>query len=411
MSRPRPKLSRPIVALAVAVLLAGAAFGVVRARGPRVAVVEARVRDLEQHIVASGRVWVPERATIAPRTPGLVVAVGAVAGQRVKAGELLVQLDEAEARNAVRQAETGVAQAGARLAQLRRVGAIVATEALRQAQTQLADSEAHLAATEKLAAADAVPADSLADAKRAVEVAQAQRNAALAQQVAATPAGADSRVVLTAQLHAEAQLAGATLRLEQQRLVAPVAGVVLSRAVERGDFVTPGQGLFVLAGDADTQLVFQPDERNLSLLALGQRAKVSADAWPQTLFDAELSYIAPGVDPQRGSVEVRLRVPNAPPFLKPDMTVSIDLTVAAREAVLTLPTEALRDARTAKPWVFAVVDDRLVRRDVTPGIRGDGSTEIRAGLAAGELVFLPRGEALAEGRRVRGERVEAPEPD
>lgn len=411
MSRPRPKLSRPIVALAAAVLLAGAAFGVVRARGPRVAVVEARVRDLEQHIVASGRVWVPERATIAPRTPGLVVAVGAVAGQRVKAGELLVQLDEAEARNAVRQAETGVAQAGARLAQLRRVGAIVATEALRQAQTQLADSEAHLAATEKLAAADAVPADSLADAKRAVEVAQAQRNAALAQQVAATPAGADSRVVLTAQLHAEAQLAGATLRLEQQRLVAPVAGVVLSRAVERGDFVTPGQGLFVLAGDADTQLVFQPDERNLSLLALGQRAKVSADAWPQTLFDAELSYIAPGVDPQRGSVEVRLRVPNAPPFLKPDMTVSIDLTVAAREAVLTLPTEALRDARTAKPWVFAVVDDRLVRRDVTPGIRGDGSTEIRAGLAAGELVFLPRGEALAEGRRVRGERVEAPEPD
>ena len=411
MSRPRPKLSRPIVALAAAVLLAGAAFGVVRARGPRVAVVEARVRDLEQHIVASGRVWVPERATIAPRTPGLVVAVGAVAGQRVKAGELLVQLDEAEARNAVRQAETGVAQAGARLAQLRRVGAIVATEALRQAQTQLADSEAHLAATEKLAAADAVPGDSLADAKRAVEVAQAQRNAALAQQVAATPAGADSRVVLTAQLHAEAQLAGATLRLEQQRLVAPVAGVVLSRAVERGDFVTPGQGLFVLAGDADTQLVFQPDERNLSLLALGQRAKVSADAWPQTLFDAELSYIAPGVDPQRGSVEVRLRVPNAPPFLKPDMTVSIDLTVAAREAVLTLPTEALRDARTAKPWVFAVVDDRLVRRDVTPGIRGDGSTEIRAGLAAGELVFLPRGEALAEGRRVRGERVEAPEPD
>ena len=108
---------------------------------------------------------------------------------------------------------------------------------------------------------------------------------------------------------------------------------------------------------------------------------------------------------------MRLRVPNAPPFLKPDMTVSIDLTVAAREAVLTLPTEALRDARTAKPWVFAVVDDRLVRRDVTPGIRGDGSTEIRAGLAAGELVFLPRGEALAEGRRVRGERVEAPEPD
>jgi HlyD family secretion protein len=394
--------SRWFLVLLLTLVVGGVVIGL-RARGPVVRVVPAVTRDLEQHLVASGRVWVPERVTIAARASGLVVAVGAVAGQRVAAGELLVQLDDAEARNAVRQAETAVDQAEARVAQLRRVGSIVATEALKQAQTQLEHAEADLVSTTKLMATRAVATDTLDDARRAVELAQAARNVALAQQIAATPAGADSRVVLTAQLQAEAQLDGARLRLEQRRLVAPGPGVVLTRAVERGDTVAPGQALLTLAMDAPPQLAFQPDERNLALLELGQKAVASADAWPQTRFDAELSYIAPAVDPQRGSIEVRLRVPNPPPFLRPDMTVSVDLTVARKAQVLTLPAEAVRDARTAAPYVLVAVDGRVDRRAVQLGIRGEGALEITSGLTAGEAVIVPRGELLAPGQRVRPE--------
>ena len=61
-----------------------------------------------------------------------------------------------------------------------------------------------------------------------------------------------------------------------------------------------------MAADGDVQLVFQPDERNLAWIRLGQKARASADAYPQQVFDAEVSYIAPSIDPQRGSVEVRL---------------------------------------------------------------------------------------------------------
>ena len=69
--------------------------------------------------------------------------------------------------------------------------------------------------------------------------------------------------------------------------------------------VQPGKVLMVLSPAGETQLVLQIDERNLGRLKLGQRALASADAYPQERFAAELVYINPGVDAQRGTVEVQ----------------------------------------------------------------------------------------------------------
>ena len=397
-------LRRPSLWLAAAVGGIVAVVAVERARGPKVRVAEVARKDLEQHVVASGRVWVPTRVQISAQTPGLVVAVAAAEGEHVKAGDLLVQIDDAEARAAFAQARAAVDQASARVEQLRKVGAIVATESLRQAETSLARAETDLDRAQKLAASGSVPPVELDNARRALEIARAQRTAAEAQQISAAPMGADSRVALTALLQAEAQLSGAKIRLAQPRLVALQDGVVLTRSVEPGDVVQPGRTLLVLAADSQSQLVFQPDERNLALIALGQRARASADAYPQRTFEAMVSYIAPAIDPQRGSVEVRLLVRDPPPFLKPDMTVSVDLTVAARARALTLPTDAVHAIALAAPWVFAVEGGRLVRKDVELGIRGEGATEVVAGLAEGALVVLPGAEPLAPGERVRVER-------
>jgi HlyD family secretion protein len=387
-----------VFAIAVAVVL------LMRARGPVVQTVLAERRDLEQHIVASGRVRVPTRVQVSAQLSGLVVAVGAVEGQRVSKGDLLVQLDDSTERASVAQAEAAVKQAQARVDQLRRVGAIVATEALRQADSSLAKAQAELERATKLVSSGAVPAIELENAQRAVDIAQAQKTAAQAQQVASAPMGADSRVALTALLQAQAQLAGATARLEQTRNVALQAGTVLSRDVEPGDVVQPARPLLELAADGDVELVFDPDERNLAWIRLGQLAKAAADAYPQQVFDAKVSYIAPSIDPQRGSVEVRLAVPAPPTFLKPDMTVSIDLTIAAKSQVLTVPSRVVRGAATATPWVQLVEDGRVVRRDIRLGIRGEGAIEIEDGVTEGAVVIVPDGRQLAVGTRVRPER-------
>jgi HlyD family secretion protein len=109
------------------------------------------------------------------------------------------------------------------------------------------------------------------------------------------------------------------------------------------------------------------------------------------------------VDPQRGSIEVRLRAPAPPAFLKPDMTVSVDLTVASKKRVLTLPSDSVRGAATAEPWVLVAENGRVARRGVTLGIRGQDAVEVAAGLEDGAAVLLPGKRTLAPGQRVRPE--------
>ena len=74
--------------------------------------------------------------------------------------------------------------------------------------------------------------------------------------------------------------------------------------------------------------MLQIDERNLGKLALGQKALASADAYPDQRFAAVVSYINPGVDITRASVEVKLTVADPPDYLRQDMTVSVDIEVA-----------------------------------------------------------------------------------
>lgn len=399
-------LRRPGLWLAIALLAVAAVVLAVRSRGPLVHTTVAVRKDLEQHVVASGRVWVEARVQVSAQLSGLVVAVGAIEGQHVKAGDLLVQIDDAEARASAAQAKAAVDQASARVDQMRRVGAIVANEGLRQAETNLERAQADLDRTAKLARAGAVATTELDSARRALELARAQKNAAEAQQLSSAPMGADSRVALTALLQAQAQLAGANVRLSQTRIVALQDGVVLSRSVEPGDVVQPARALLVMAVDGDVQVVFHPDERNLADMRLGQKARASADAFPQEVKDGEVSYIAPSVDPQRGSVEVRLRVPDAPKTWKPDMTVSVNLMVAKKTGAVTLTADAVRGATTATPYVLVVQDGKIVRKDVRLGIRGEGSIEIASGLDEGAEVVVQDGTLPKPGQRVRTAREE-----
>ncbi|MDH4260781.1 MAG: efflux RND transporter periplasmic adaptor subunit [Gammaproteobacteria bacterium] len=375
-----------------------------RARGPIVSTILASRTDLEQHVIASGRVWVVTRVQISSQISGRVLSVRAVEGQRVRAGDLLVQLDDAEANAAVSQASAAVNQSDARIEQLRSVGAIVTTEASRQAETNLARAELNLARIEKLFRSGDVPRVDFEEAQHNVEIARSQKNAAEVQKMASTPAGADSRIAASALGQNQAQLSAARVRLQQSRIVAPQDGIILSRMVEPGYTVQPGSTLIEMAAQAETQLAIEPDERNLAWIRVGQKALASADAYPQQTFEAQVSYIAPSVDPQRGSVQVRLRVPKPPSFLKPDMTVSVDLTVASKSNVVTVPSDAIRGVSTPDPWVLVIDQGLIARRSVKLGIRGLGRTEIESGIDQGAEIVLSDDQALLPGQRVRTER-------
>ncbi len=116
---------------------------------------------------------------------------------------------------------------------------------------------------------------------------------------------------------------------------------MLTRNAEPGDLVQPGRILFEIARAGATEVLVPLDEKNLEVLALGQPAMCIADAYPSRPFPAQVSFIAPSVDPQRGSVDIRLTVAPVPDFLRQDMTVSVNVETGRRDSAVVVPNDAL----------------------------------------------------------------------
>jgi HlyD family secretion protein len=172
--------------------------------------------------------------------------------------------------------------------------------------------------------------------------------------------------------------------------------------------VQPGKVLMALSPSGETQLVVQIDERNLHLLKLGQRADASADAFAEQRFAAQLVYINPGVDAQRGSVEVKLAVPSPPEYLTQDMTVSVDIRVAQRPDAVLVASDAVHDLDTPQPWVLKLDGHRARRQPVQLGLHGSSVSEVLAGLRPGDLVVPASAAQIHDGSRLRPIAAAAP---
>lgn len=378
-----------------------AAFGPRWLFGPTVQAYAVVRNELLQTVVATGRVETPQRVDVGTKVTGRVSRVPVAEGQTVRRGQNLIELDDREERAVVAQARAAAEQARAKLRQLREVGLPAAQQSLVQAQANRLQAQRNYERSQELNARGFIGKSQLDDAQRNLDVAETQVQSAQLQVVSNAPAGSDYALAQTALQQAEANLQLAQAKLENMLIKAPLDGTLIARSVESGDVVQPGKALMVLAPAGETQLVVQIDEKNLAKLKPGQKALASADAYPQHRFDAELLYINPGIDAQRGSVEVKLRVPAAPDYLRQDMTVSVDIEVARRADTLVLPSEAVRDAGGREPWVLVARDGRTQRQNVKLGLRGDGRTEILDGLQAGELAIPATDGTIGAGQRVR----------
>lgn len=369
-------------------------------RPPEVAVLRVAPGPLVQTLLFSARVAAPSRVELGATVTARVQQVRVEEGRAVRAGEVLVQLEDAEWSAALAQTRAAEQQARARLGGLRGSGRSGVMAGVAQAESVLRAAEADLGRTQDLLARGFVSPARLDDAKRAVAVAQAQLAAAQAQGAAVAEPGSE-----IAQARAQLELSQAATRAAEARLAqtllrAPADGRVLERRVEPGQIVQPGRALLVMALAGRSELEADVDERYLQQLAVGQVASVRADAFPNQRFAAELRSIAPRVDAQRGAVEVRLAVAEPPAFLREDMSLTVEVQTARRERTLVLPLSALREERGAdEATVWLAVEGRVQARAVRLGLRTLEAVEIVSGLAEGDAVLLD--DAAAPGGRVR----------
>lgn len=389
------------------VLAVVAALGLVRQRGVPVQLVPVVRTGIVQSVVATGRLNAASRLDIGAEVTATVEEVRVREGDRVQAGALLLRLSDAEARAALQQARAALVEARGRVTQQARVTAPVAAQAVLQAEAAFTAAAREHQRARELVAQGFFSRQKLDDAQRALDTARSALESARVQARANQPSGIERALAASRVDQAAAAVAVAQARLARLSITSPLDALVLTRNVEPGSMAQPGRVLLSLAAQGSLRIDAGLDEKNLRLLTPGMAARAVADAYPGQPFDAKLTYIAPAVDPQRGTVEVRLAVPNPPAFLRPDMTVSVELVGGTKPDALVLPSGAVRDADREAPWVLALQDGRAVRVPVTLGLRGIGAVEITAGLKAGDQV-IPQTEKALPGDRVRPGPVLAP---
>jgi HlyD family secretion protein len=391
---PAMKVSRTQWVLAALIAAGGLAGLVWSGRGKPVEVVVVTQGPMVQSVVTSGRIASVGRTELASQNTARIEAILVREGDAVQARQVLVRLRDDEAAANLAQTKAAVAEARGRIRQLNSVQVPVSAQQLAQARAADTQAQRELARVRDLVQQGFVSASRLDEALRA---ATASASAVLAASAQASGNGAGG-------VEAERAALG---RLDQLSLRAPVAGTVISRAADPGDTAQPGRTILTLVSGDETRIQAGVDEKNLSYLKLGQTARATADAYPERPFNATLTFIAPAVDAQRGTVDLKLRVDTGVGELRPDMTVSVEIITAQAASALKLPTDAVR--RDANGGAYALVnrDGRAEKVKLVLGLRGIGTTQVLEGLAAGDRVITPTTSA-EEGDRVREQAERAP---
>jgi len=411
-------------------LLLFAALPVLRNRlqGREVVAMTPAPTEVVQTVVATGRVSGLARVEIGSLLAGTVTEVSVREGDRVEQGNVLVRLKDEEARASVDQARSGVARAAAgvtqalagaaaaaaQLMQLRRTTLPAAEQEVLIAAAELESAQRNFERVDLLVSQGMLARADLDEARRARDTARGRLERERTIAAGSRTGGGDEQVALAGVAQADAAVAQARAAVTQARaalavaearladlvLRAPAPGTVIARTVEEGDTVQPGRTLLVLSRPGRTEIIASVDEKNLALLAVGQKAVASADAYPARTFNAALATLVPAIVPASGTVTAKFAVPDPPDYLLPEMTVSVEIEVARKAGALTLPLAAVRDLASA-PWALAVRDGRARRVPLGIGVRGAARVEILSGLAAGDQIIPAEDNKIADGDKVR----------
>lgn len=354
-------------------------------QGPEVPAYQLEQRPLVQRVVASGEVDSQSLAQVGSEITGVVKARHVREGDAVRAGDLLIELHDEEQQARLREAEAALRQ----LVQSQRPQ----TEAaLREAQFNLAQASRERERREALVARQLLPAEQGEQARQAEISARSALQRAQAAAAAAAPGGSDEQLL-------QQRLAAARAALERTLIRARFDGVVQVRAVEPGDVVQPGKALLQIARADSREILVPLDEKELGPVAVGQPALIIADAYPTEVLEGRVSFIAPAVDTNRGTIDVHLELLESADFLRQGMTVSVDIRTASRDQALVIPNDALFNRRGDSAEVLRLAGGRLAERvPVRLGLRGTGLTEVVEGVGAGDVLLT---DEQAEGRRVR----------
>jgi membrane fusion protein (multidrug efflux system) len=203
----------------------------------------------------------------------------------------------------------------------------------------------------------------------------------------------------------EARLASARARLDDTVIRAPFNGRVGLRRVSLGALISPGTVITTLDDASTIKVDFSVPDLYVGQVRAGQTMIARTNAFPGRDFRGTVASVDSRVDPLSRSVTIRAQVPNTEALLKPGMFLTVRLSQETREA-LVVPEEALVPEQ-ARQFVYLVDGKTVTKREVRLGRREPGVVEIVEGLSAGDRVVIEGTLKLRDGAPVQERAAEA----
>lgn len=191
----------------------------------------------------------------------------------------------------------------------------------------------------------------------------------------------------------------AQLELSYTEIKAPISGVVSKRLVKEGNWIQNQQALFEIDDFQPLEAVLHVPERELSLLEPGYPVTVRTDALPGRAFEGTVDRISPVVNPETGTFDVTVELPNEKGTLKPGLFVRARIVYDQKQGVPLIPRTALL-TEDGTDSVFVVEDGVARKRNISVGYDDGRSVEVSEGLAEGQTVVTVGQNSLRDGTPV-----------
>jgi membrane fusion protein (multidrug efflux system) len=308
-------------------------------RAPPVEVAKARSAEAAVELQSVGTLASDESVAVAAEVVGRIATINFKEGEAVKAGDVLVTLD-----NLLASADLAFADANLKLAQ-----------------------------------------------------SNFDRASSLSKTGAGTLRGRDEAVAALDTARAAYELA--RVRRDKTEIRAPFDGVVGLRAISVGAYAQIGQALVNLEKIDTLKLDFRLPEINLRDVKVGQKVEISVDAYPDRHFEGEVYAIDPLVDANGRALKIRARLANPEGLLRPGLFARVRLIGASRGQVVLVPEGAIVP-RGTNSVVFTVQDGRATEKKVRLGRRAAGEVEILEGLGADATVVTAGQQRVRDGEAV-----------
>jgi HlyD family secretion protein len=392
---------------------------------PEVQVVRAAVSSSSggsSVLVAAGYIVAHHTIDVNSKVTGRIAWIGVEKGDKVRANQVLVRLEDQEFRAQVEQARGAVAAAEGRLKQLehgsRPEEIQQASANLDEARANLANAKITLDRTKSLVEQGVLSRQQLDDAQARYDSAS-QHMQSLEKSYTLARIGPRQEEIDSARgslLQAQGQLAFAQSQLDATQIRAPVNGTILQRTAEKGELVTaqfasaadsggPRGSVVSLADLSDLQVELDISQNDFARLGPKQQAVLTTDAYPDREYKGVIDEISPQANRQKATVQVKVKVLNPDAYLRPDENANVRFLADENKnqsqvsSSAVVPTNAVRDSGGKKIVLVAFNSHAVARPIKVQSQRSDGY--LVEGLTGGEDIIVNAPADLKDGDRIR----------